>query len=261
MKRRQGTLGAEEIRGRNWVMGAAAAAVTLAGVVVGSEYGDVRARALHPRLVGWISAAVVLLFGVVAVGRLAKTLSGLAARQSLPAARGPVRLLTSGFGYLIVILAVLSVLNVRVEQVWAGAGLAGVVVGIAAQQSLGNVFAGLVLVLAHPFRVRDRIRVRSGALGGIFDATVDEISLTYVTLRTADGQLKVPNSVMLGAGTLLLPLGNTPPVVVAPTITPQMTVPPVPDLAGTSGTTGPPPPTPPPASAGTPPAPAPGEEA
>jgi hypothetical protein len=256
MNRRKGAGAPEPVRARNWVMGAAAAAVTLAGLVVGSEYGDIRARALHPRLVGWISAAVVLLFGIITVGRLARTLSHLAARQSFPAARSPVRLLSTGLGYLIVILAVLSVLNIRVEQVWAGAGLAGVVVGIAAQQSLGNVFAGLVLVLAHPFRVRDRIRVRSGALGGIFDATVDEISLTYVTLRTADGQLKVPNSVMLGAGTLLLPHGNTPPVVVAPTITTQMTVPLVPDGAGTGGTTGPAAPAPTPASSGTPPAPA-----
>jgi len=78
-----------------------------------------------------------------------------------------------------------------------GAGLAGVVLGIAAQQSLGNVFASVVLLLARPFSVGERIRIRSGALGGIFDATVLGISLTYVTVRTDDGLLKIPNSVML----------------------------------------------------------------
>jgi small-conductance mechanosensitive channel len=45
--------------------------------------------------------------------------------------------------------------------------------------------------------VGERIRIRSGALGGIFDATVLGVSLTYVTVSTDDGVLKIPNSVML----------------------------------------------------------------
>jgi hypothetical protein len=81
-----------------------------------------------------------------------------------------------------------------------GAGVAGVVLGIAAQQSLGNVFAGLVLLVARPFVIGDHIRIRSGALGGIFEAWVSEMSLTYTTLRTEDGILKIPNSAMLAAG-------------------------------------------------------------
>jgi small-conductance mechanosensitive channel len=89
------------------------------------------------------------------------------------------------------------VLEVSVEHLLIGAGLAGIVLGIAAQQSLGNVFASIVLLLSKPFVVGERIRIRSGALGGIFDATVVELSLTYVTVRTDDGILKIPNSVML----------------------------------------------------------------
>jgi small-conductance mechanosensitive channel len=88
-------------------------------------------------------------------------------------------------------------LDVSIEHLLVGAGLAGVVLGIAAQQSLSNVFAALVLLLAHPFAVDDHIRIRSGALGGVFEARVLGISLTYVTLRTDDGVLKIPNSVML----------------------------------------------------------------
>ena len=96
-------------------------------------------------------------------------------------------------------LAVLAVLEVQ-SNTLVGAGVAGVVLGIAAQQSLGNVFAGLVLLVARPFVIGDHIRIRSGALGGIFEASVSEMSLTYVTLRTDDGLLKIPNSAMLAAG-------------------------------------------------------------
>jgi small-conductance mechanosensitive channel len=69
------------------------------------------------------------------------------------------------------------------------------------------VFASVVLLLAKPFSVGERIRIRSGALGGIFDATVLAVSLTYVTVRTDDGVLKIPNSVMLAtaAGPIAAP--------------------------------------------------------
>jgi hypothetical protein len=97
-----------------------------------------------------------------------------------------------------------------VEKLLVGAGLAGVVLGIAAQQSLGNVFAGIVLVISRPFAIGDHVRIRSGALGGLFDAWIVDLSLTYVTLRTDDGILKIPNAGMLAAGVLHLTPTSSP---------------------------------------------------
>jgi len=75
-----------------------------------------------------------------------------------------------------------------------------VFVGIAAQQALGNVFAGMVLLLAHPFRVGDAIILRSGALGGgPLEGTVTEIGITYVRLDTGASVMSVPNSQVLNA--------------------------------------------------------------
>ena len=119
------------------------------------------------------------------------------ARRTIPAAGAAVRLVTTGVGYVIIICAELGLLDVSIDHLLVGAGLAGVILGIAAQQSLSNVFASMVLLLAKPFSVGERIRIRSGALGGIFDATVLGVSLTYVTVHTDDGILKIPNSVML----------------------------------------------------------------
>jgi Mechanosensitive ion channel len=51
-----------------------------------------------------------------------------------------------------------------------------------------------VLLGARPFAVGNRIRVRSGALGGEFYGTVTSMSLTYVSMLTDEGMLKVPNS-------------------------------------------------------------------
>ena len=80
-----------------------------------------------------------------------------------------------------------------------GGAVTGVLLGIAAQQSLANLFAGMVLLFARPFRVGDAVRLRAGALGGVLDGTVVDISITYVRLETSDGLVFVPNSQALAA--------------------------------------------------------------
>jgi len=96
-------------------------------------------------------------------------------------------------------LVALALLSVPIGHVLLGGAIVGVVLGIAAQQSLGNVFAGLVLLAARPFAVGSLIRVRSGALGGEFHGTVLAMSLTYVSISTPEGKLQVPNSSVLAA--------------------------------------------------------------
>ena len=54
-------------------------------------------------------------------------------------------------------------------------------------------------MVARPFSVGQRIRIRSGAFGGIFDAEVRGMGLTHVELMTDDGPLKLPNLGMLAA--------------------------------------------------------------
>jgi small-conductance mechanosensitive channel len=186
--------------GRDWTIGAVAGVMALVALVAGSGFGEIDARALDPRLVAWTGIGAFAVFGVIAVARTSAALSRLAAGRSLPAVGGAVRVLSAGVGYLLLATAVLDLLDAQTEHLLVGVGLAGVVLGIAAQQSLGNVFAGIVLILARPFGIGDHVRIRSGALGGIFEAQVREISLVYVTLQTEDGELKVPNSAMLAAG-------------------------------------------------------------
>ena len=183
-----------------WVIGIITGAIALAALIVGSAFGNVHAATFNPKLIAWVSAAVLVASGVVATSRLSTALSRLLARQYGQALEGTVKFTAAAVGYLFVVLSALTVLDVSIEHLLVGAGLAGVVLGIAAQQSLGNIFAGVVLIMARPFGVGDHIRIRSGALGGIFDAWVLEMSLTYVTVRTDDGKLKIPNTAMLAAG-------------------------------------------------------------
>jgi small conductance mechanosensitive channel len=74
-----------------------------------------------------------------------------------------------------------------------GASIASVVIGLAAQSTLGNVVAGVAITLYRPFRLGDRLQVTAPT--GTEVGNVDTLSLGYTTLRTDDGRLVVlPNS-------------------------------------------------------------------
>ena len=65
-------------------------------------------------------------------------------------------------------------------SILASAGIAGVIVGFAAQKSLGNLFAGIQIALTQPIRIDDVVVV-DNEMGNI-----EEISLTYVVVRLWD---------------------------------------------------------------------------
>ena len=122
-------------------------------------------------------------------------------------------------GLLATVIITLQLFDIAVTQLVVGGAVTGVIVGIAAQQSLANVFSGIILLSARPFRVGDRIGIRSGALSGLLEGTVTEISLTYVLLETANGPLHVPNSQVLAAAVGpagAVPAPSAPPPVGAP---------------------------------------------
>jgi small-conductance mechanosensitive channel len=112
-------------------------------------------------------------------------------------------------GAFILLLISLDLANLHVRQLVLGGVVTGVLLGIAAQQSLANLFAGLVLLFARPFRVGDRVLIRSGALGGPVEGTVTDISLTYVRVEGDAGRFLLPNSLVLAAA--VAPLAPTGP--------------------------------------------------
>ena len=115
-------------------------------------------------------------------------------------------------GALTTLIVTLGLFGVPIGQLVLGGALTSVFVGIAAQQSLSNVFAGIVLLLAHPFRVGDQVRLQAGALGGQIDGTVADIGITYVQMATGGGLRSIPNSQVLNAV-----VGPLPPPVPEPT--------------------------------------------
>ena len=145
------------------------------------------------------TAVLFAIFGSLATYGLAGKSRELLEPRAGTSHSGVVRyaiLLLGAFATLVITLALLEV---PVAQLIVAGGLTSVFVGIAAQQSLGNVFAGMVLLFARPFVVGEAIRLRAGALGGTLDGTVTEIGITYVRLDTGGSVMAIPNSQVLNA--------------------------------------------------------------
>lgn len=95
---------------------------------------------------------------------------------------------------LILYAHLIPVLNSMGTALLAGAGVASVVIGLAAQSTLGNLIAGFSITLYRPFRLGDTVQV--AAPTGTEIGLVEGISLGYTTLRSPAGHLiVVPNSV------------------------------------------------------------------
>ena len=91
----------------------------------------------------------------------------------------------------------LRIAGLRPETLAVGGAVTAVVLGLAAQQTIGNLFAGTVLLSARPFRVGDRVRLTGGAIGGELEGIVSSLGLLYTTLADGDDDILVPNNVVL----------------------------------------------------------------
>jgi small-conductance mechanosensitive channel len=100
------------------------------------------------------------------------------------------RIVTVAILFVGLFSALLAIPEVRVVAggLLASSALLGIVLGFAAQRTLGNFVAGILIALAQPVRIGDRVE---------YDGTpgvVEEIGLTYTFIRAADRRrIIVPN--------------------------------------------------------------------
>ncbi len=80
-----------------------------------------------------------------------------------------------------------------------GGAITAVVLGLAAQQTLGNLMAGVVLISVRPFKVGDRVRLQAGAVAGQVEGVVASLGLLYTTFAQGQDSIMVPNNVVLTA--------------------------------------------------------------
>ena len=140
-----------------------------------------------------IAGAVVLVAAVVA-----RIVDRRMARRTLdPVVATRYRVLRRTVATVIVSVGILSaLLTIPAIRAVAGGVLAstailGLILGLAAQKTLANFVAGILIAVAQPFRLGDLITVDNQS------GRVEEIGLTYTFIRLGDGaRLVVPNDTL-----------------------------------------------------------------
>ena len=112
-----------------------------------------------------VAVILVLVLGWLISRDLAKAAPAVFRRMD-PATAGTVEFLIRLFAVAATILGALAVGGISLQALAVGGAFTAIVAGLAAQQTLGNLFAGMVLLSARPFRLGERVRLQAGPLGG-----------------------------------------------------------------------------------------------
>jgi len=135
-----------------------------------------------------IKVAVIFIFAII----IAKALT-IHLRRSLKErlSKDHLDILLKVVYYGIILLAVLPVLQihgVQLSSLLVAGGVVGIVLGIASQSVVGNLVAGLFLIVERPMKLGQAVNI-AGTAG-----VVEDISIISTTLRTFDGlYVRIPN--------------------------------------------------------------------
>jgi len=160
--------------------------------------GGVHRQDMYRYLAIGLTVAFVIL-GASAIRSASRDIQALSQTRVGPSAGSILGYVATTAGYLVLIFGLLALLNVNPASLLVGGALIGAIVGLAAQQTLGNYFAGLVLLLARPYVPGERITIHNGGMGGEFTGTVVDAGVMYTVILTDVGEVKLPNSGVLAS--------------------------------------------------------------
>lgn len=169
-------------------------------VIAGTLFVYGHRHEIAPGYGQWIRIGTVVILVVVgsaAVHWLVRGLSPRLYRRLDPATAGTTGFVVRLLAMTAVVILALRIAGVNAGTLAVGGAFTAVLLGLAAQQALGGIFAGIVLQSTRPFRVGERVRLVGGALAGSIEGTVSSLGLFYTTLSQGADRLLVPNNVLL----------------------------------------------------------------
>ena len=105
--------------------------------------------------------------------------------QLIPVIRKGIRAIMWVLGIIIG----LDNIGIDITAMIAGLGIGGLALALAAQDSIKNIFAGIMIFLDKPFRMKDRIQING------FDGVVEDVGIRSTRIRTLEGRIvTIPNS-------------------------------------------------------------------
>lgn len=165
----------------------------------------------HPIFLG-LEAGAVLLVAYVVAQSLTSATSTILDRRGISSRSHAARLFLNILVAVAAMLVLFSLAGVSAESLFLGSAFAGIVLGLAAQTVLSNVFAGLLIVLADPYRPGDRVSFVTSSYGALapsyphemmypgYSGTIRDVGLVYTVIELDTGGVaKFPNSIAITA--------------------------------------------------------------
>lgn len=157
-------------------------------------------------------AALAVAIGIFIISIISLMIEGFGAKKKAEKDYIALSNVFKMLAYAALALVVLDVLRVNITGLLIGAGFVGIVVGLAAQNTLGNLFAGMMLLYAKPFRSGDEIELSTWQYGYIaqtyphssiypgITGKIENIGILYTTITESTGvPVVIPNNIAIQA--------------------------------------------------------------
>ena len=151
-----------------------------------------------------VAAALLLAIGWQVARDIGRSVGPAMFRRMDPATAGTAGFLMRLVTILFVFVIAMRVVGLDPRTLAVGGAFTAVILGLAAQQTLGNLIAGTVLLSARPFKVGDRVRLQGGQVGGQIEGVVSSLGLLYTTYASGEDSIMVPNTVVLSVAVIPL---------------------------------------------------------
>jgi small conductance mechanosensitive channel len=151
-----------------------------------------------------LTAIALLILGWRLARDIGRTLAPLLFKRMDPATAGTVGFLIRLIFLVAAMLGALRIAGLEPRALAVSGAIVAVVFGLAAQQTLGNLIAGVVLISARPFKVGDRVKLQSGGLAGEIEGVVSTLGLLYTTFARGEDAIMVPNNIVLASAVVPL---------------------------------------------------------
>ena len=159
-----------------------------------------------------IEAVFIAVFGVIAIKIIQKNLFKVLGGYISEDRAGFFRFLLSFIAYFTLILFIFTTLGIDISNILLGATFIGVILGIASQSLLSNLFASFVIIFGKPFKIGDRITVVTWQYGLLmstyqheavkpgYTGVIKDINILFTTIVEDNGfTMRAPNNILMQA--------------------------------------------------------------
>lgn len=183
--------------------------IIASAVLIAILYSLLEYLNLSNELKAWVLSLLTLVFGIGITLLISRAIREYVKTNGVKQEAGTISVLFSIVSYSIVAIIALYLVHVNVTGLLISAGFLGIVLGLAAQSTLGNIFSGIAMIVAKPFEPGDYITVQTWQYNKMpstypheefipgYSGTVSKIGMLYTELVSdVHAPLYVPNGIL-----------------------------------------------------------------